>query len=90
MLETVKLFQCHGLHTSVLVCDGGSSNIATIKASHDHHGAYSVTDGEDKFAVKPWMTNPFNPPHPIFWLICPSHQVMYVVCLHVFSVFHYS
>ncbi|XP_065894808.1 uncharacterized protein [Dysidea avara] len=75
VLETVKLFQCHGLQTSVLVCDGGSSNIATIKACHGHHGAYSVTDGEDKFEVKPWMINPFNPPNQIFWLICPSHQL---------------
>ncbi|XP_019856162.1 PREDICTED: uncharacterized protein LOC109584761 [Amphimedon queenslandica] len=21
------------------------------------------------------MLNPFNPPHPIFWLICPTHQL---------------
>ena len=86
VLETVKLFQCHGMKTSVLVCDGGSSNIATIKACHDHHGAYSISDGEDKFAVKPWMLNPFNPPHCIYWLICPSHQVCTLVyaygCLH--------
>jgi len=66
VLETVKLFQCNGLHTSVLACDGGSSNIATIKASHGHHGAYSVTDGEDRFAMKPWMTNLFNP-HILFF-----------------------
>ena len=85
VLETVKLFQCHGLKTSVLMCDGGSSNVATIKACHDHHGAYAVTDGEDKFAVKPWMINPFNPPHRIYWLICPSHQVCKLctcMCLH--------
>lgn len=75
VLETVKLFQCHGLKTSVLMCDGSSSNIATIKACHNCHGAYSLSDGEDKFQVKPWMLNPFNPPHHIYWSICPSHQV---------------
>jgi len=37
----VELFQLHGLKTSVLVCDGGSSNIAAIKASHGCHGTYS-------------------------------------------------
>ena len=21
------------------------------------------------------MINPFNPPKPLFWLICPTHQV---------------
>ena len=75
VLETIKLFQFHGLKTNLLVCDGGTANIAAIKASHGHHGAYSVTDGEDKYKVEPWMINPFNPPHKIFWLICPSHQV---------------
>ena len=78
VLETVKLFQLHNLKTSVLVCDGGSSNIATIKASHGCHGAYSLIKDHpsDKYKVDPWMLNPFNPPHKIFWLICPSHQVM--------------
>ena len=40
VLDTDKLFQLHGLKTSLLVCDDGSSNIATIKASHGQHGAY--------------------------------------------------
>jgi len=79
VLETVKLFELHNLKTSVLVCDGGSSNVAAIKASHGYHGAYSVKsceDGEaDICSVEPWMLNPFNPPHKIYWLICPSHQV---------------
>ena len=38
---TVKLFQIHGLKTSLLVSDGASSNLATIKATHGHIGAYS-------------------------------------------------
>ena len=76
ILETIKLFQVHGLNTSLFVCDGASSNAAIIKASHGHLGAYSVKQNEDDiFKVKPWMVNPFNPPHNIFWLICPSHQV---------------
>ena len=44
--------------------------------SHGHSGAYSVIQSDDDiFEVQPWMVNPFNPPHKIFWLICPSHQV---------------
>ena len=66
ILETVKLFQLHNLKTSILVCDGGSANVAAIKASHGYHGAYSVKtcdDGEeDAYSVEPWMLNPFNPP----------------------------
>ena len=80
VFETVKLFQFHGLKTGLLVCDGGSSNIATIKATHGHHGVYSVSGStDDKYEVKPWMINPFNPPNKIFWLICPSHQVNVVI-----------
>ena len=83
VFETIKLFQCHGLKTSLLVCDGASSNVATIKASHGWHGAYSVKQTDkskveklgDLHEVEPWMINPFNPPNKIFWMICPSHQV---------------
>lgn len=91
VLETIKLFQHHGLKTSLLVCDGGSANITTIKASHGCHGAYSVKedDTEDKYKVEPWMINPFNPPNKIYWLICPSHQVpfkLFIVTLYLCSV----
>ena len=90
VLETVKLFQCHGLKTSVLMCDGGSSNIATIKATHGCQGAYSLNKSKtDKHEVEPWMLNPFNPPHKIFWLICPSHQVMACIyCPRVYVMLH--
>ena len=82
VLETVKLFQCHGMKTSVLVCDRGSSNIATIKACHDHPGAYSISDGEDQFTVKPWMLNPFNPPHCILSFTLSTYTC---VCIWVFE-----
>ena len=72
-----KLFQCHGLKTSLLVCDGAAAHMSTIKDSHDHSGAYSIQKEGDqyKFEVTPWVTNPFNPPYKIFWVICPIHQV---------------
>lgn len=38
--ETIRLFHMQGLKTSVLVCDGASSNLAAIKASHGHSGIY--------------------------------------------------
>ena len=49
VLETIKLFQLHGLTTSLLVGDGTSSkyNVAAIKASHGHSGAYSVKQNEN-------------------------------------------
>ena len=76
IMETIKLFQFHGIKTSLLVCDGASPNVSVIKKTYGHSGAYSVNQSyDDIFKVEPWMVNPFNPPHRIFWLICPSHQV---------------
>lgn len=81
ILETVKLFQYHGLKTSLLVCDGSPANLATIKATHGHIGAYSLLQDtmEDKFEVKPLMINPFDPPNHIYWVVCPTHQVCYKI-----------
>ena len=79
VFETIQLFQHDDLKTSLLVCDGGSANIATIKASHGCSGAYSIQEGEcDKYKVEPWMINPFNPPNKLFW---PSHQVWICMCI---------
>ena len=76
IFETIKLFQRHGLKTSLLICDRGSANILVIKASHRRHGAYSLNkDAVDIFEIQPWIRNPFSSPNKIFWLICPSHQV---------------
>jgi len=80
VMETIYmyLFLFHDIKMSLLVCDGASPNIAVIKKSHSHTGAYSVNLGKDDiFQVEPWMVNPWNPPHRIFWLICPSHQVRF-------------
>lgn len=32
--ESIKLFHMHGLKTSLIVCDGASTNLAVIKATH--------------------------------------------------------
>ena len=67
ILETIKLFQYHGLKTSLLVCDGASSNVNVIKASHGHSGAYGIDKNKsDIFEVAPYIINPFNPPNKYF------------------------
>ena len=40
--ETVKLFHLHRLETSLLLCDGASSNLTAINATHGHFGAYPI------------------------------------------------
>jgi len=64
VFETIRLFQFHRLKTSLVVCNGASSNISAIKASHGFHGAYSVNEQlDDKCMIEPWMINPLNPPN---------------------------
>ena len=46
LLETIKLFQLHGLSTSLLVCDGASSNLSLIKSTHGFSGAYTTMKGQ--------------------------------------------
>ena len=38
---------------------------------------YGISDGPDPYAVRPWFVNPYDPPHLLYWLICPCHQVIY-------------
>ena len=68
VLDTVKLFEHHGLKTSLLVCDGCAANLTAIKATCGECGAYSILDDvtTDRFEVKPWFRNPFCPPELIF------------------------
>ena len=77
VLETLRLFQMHGFKTSVLVCDGAASNLTTIKATMGVHGAFGMcSDKNDPHRVEPCFINPFNPPNKVYWIICPSHQVI--------------
>ena len=70
VLETVKLFHLYGFNTCVLVCDGASSNLTTIKTTMGESGVFESTA-----VINPLFTNPFNPSRKIHWVICPSHQV---------------
>ena len=94
VLETIKLFQHHGLKTSLLVCDSCAANLTTIKATHEHIGAYSITGDAsvDQFEVQPWFINPFASPDLIFWMICPTHQVqsVFVQCVSLYVHFLFS
>lgn len=43
--ESLKLFHIHGLNSSLIVCDGAYTNLAVIKATHGHSGAYPIIKG---------------------------------------------
>ena len=78
VLETVKLFHLYGFNTCVLVCDGASSNLTTIKIAMGESGV-----SESTAVINLSFTNPFNPSRKIHWVKCPSHQVCDYVCVNV-------
>ena len=83
VMETLKLFHLYGFKTSVLVCDGASTNLCTIKATMGTSGAFGMGPNVHRpHEVQPRFDNPFSPGHRIFW-ICPSHQV------HMCKISHY-
>lgn len=45
--------QVIGLKTSLLICDGASSNLTTLKATHEHSGMYGTSDTIDPYHVQP-------------------------------------
>ena len=77
LYETIKLFKLYGFQTSVVVCDGASSNLTALKTTTGSLGAYGAcTASNERCAIpSPKFENPFNPPNMIYWVICPSHQV---------------
>ena len=68
-----------------MICDGAAQNLSALKATHGHSGKYGYGIGSDAYVVKPWFVNPFKPPHYIYWLICPSHQVLNVILMNILS-----
>lgn len=47
VLETIKLFHLHSLRIMMIVCDGASSNLTMIKATHGHFGTYPILSGKN-------------------------------------------
>ncbi len=43
--ESIKLFYMYGLNTSLIVCDGASTNLAVVKATCGHSGVYPIVKG---------------------------------------------
>ena len=88
------IYQFHVFHfeTSLLICDGASSNLSLLKALSGRDGAYTHDETQsDKFQVPVSFANPFTGQQ----LICPSHQVIQHVhvcvcmCCHVTCACHH-
>ena len=71
------MFHLYGFKTYALICDAAAPNVAVIKATTGVQGAYGFSD------VKPEFKNPFDPTRMVYWIICPSHQVRFLLRLDV-------
>ena len=80
-METLKLFHL-GLKTSVLVCDGASTNLCPIKATMGtlYLGAFGTMGPNKPHEVQSCFDKPFSPGHKIFWMLYGSYQV-HVGCI---------
>ena len=76
--DAMHIFQLYGFTTKVIVCDGASNNLSTIKILTGFgSGAYGnkpLGSCDDIHRVKAWFTNPYTN-EKVFVVICPSHQV---------------
>ena len=90
VIETIKLYYMYSFNTSLLVCDGASPNLSTIKLTMGVTGVFSRDKSQpDADFISPTFVNPFNPSRNIHWIICPSHQVCIRMCTKVHALINY-
>lgn len=90
LLDTLRSFHVHGFRTSLLVCDAGSANVSTIKATCGLNGVLGRNVNlADPHMIRPYFQNPFDPTRKIFWVICPSHQVRDPSCFNLDCLVHF-
>ena len=72
--EILRVLHLYEFKVSVVMCDAASSNLTALKTTTGVSGAYEANwDGHKIPSLS--FKNPYDPPNPIFWIICPSHQV---------------
>ena len=82
IMDTVHQFHLFGFETSLIICDGASSNLSLLKALCGHEGAYGFDNTQDdRHEVPVSFTNPFTG-SKIYQMICPSHQVYTCMCVY--------
>ena len=76
VLEAVAEMHNHGFQTKLIICDGASSNLTTIKQFMDFKGIFghTATNGRISHEVSPKVFNPWTNDYMHF-LICPTHQM---------------
>ena len=75
VMDAIYQFHLFSFETSLIICDGASSNLTMLKALCGRDGPYGHDDSQsDKFKIPVSFINPFTGKNT-FQMICPSHQV---------------
>jgi hypothetical protein len=68
-IDAMIKFQSHGFKTKVIVCDGASSNLKTIKTFIGHRGTF-----QPDAHISPKFLNPLTNTY-CYFITCPTHQL---------------
>lgn len=78
LYDTMFIFHLYGFETKVIVCDGASANLSSIKIltgfGSGAFGNKPIGSCADIHEVQAWFTTPYTN-EKVFNIICPSHQV---------------
>ena len=80
VLDAIQKMHNYGFKTKVIICDGASSNLTTIKYFMGHKGVFghSENNGAVSHDISPKVYNPWTDEY-IFFMICPTHQLKNMV-----------
>ena len=80
LYDTMFILHLYGFETKVIVCDGASANLSSIKIltgfGSGAFGHKPVGNCADIYEVQAWFINPYTN-EKVFIIICPSHQVYF-------------
>ncbi len=77
VLDALYKFHQFGFKTKVIICDGASSNLTTIKHFMGHKGVFGHNEDQQNnitHVISPKCYNPLTGEF-MFFIICPTHQL---------------
>ena len=80
VLDALRKLHSYGFKTKVIICDGASSNLTSIKYFMGHQGTFGhhVDNGVISHQISPRVYNPLTGEN-VFFMICPTHQMKNVI-----------
>lgn len=80
VMDAIQKLHNYGFKTKVLICDGASSNLSTIKYFMGTKGIFGHNEenGVPSHKISPKVWNPWTQEY-LYFIICPTHQLKNMV-----------